>query len=152
MQDIERVIRESEYHVTWQDQTVLPDLEAAWHATNRAQNLRFYFTDDGLRVVDRTADGSPELLRLAVLGRVGGDTNPAILEAIDNRLEINCGGFTERYVNDEGGLWHLFRLVELGRSAQRGGERLFVLVHSAGGRPGRARSRRLPRIPGGLTA
>jgi len=35
MQDIERVIRESEYHVTWQDQTVLPDLEAAWQAPNR---------------------------------------------------------------------------------------------------------------------
>jgi len=71
MQDIERVIRESEYHVTWQDQTVLPDLEAAWHAPNRAQNLRFYFTDDGLRVVDRTAEGSPELLRLAVVHRFG---------------------------------------------------------------------------------
>jgi len=60
MQDIERVIRESEYHVTWQDQTVLPDLEAAWQAPNRAQNLRFYFTEDGLRVVDRTYSEQPK--------------------------------------------------------------------------------------------
>ena len=59
MQGIEQVIRESEYHVTWQDQSVLPDIDAAWHAPNRAQNLRFYFTDHGLRVLDRTAEGSP---------------------------------------------------------------------------------------------
>ncbi len=66
MQEIEQVIRESEYHVSWQDQTVLSDLDSAWQAPNRAQNLRFYFTDHGLRVVDRTAEGSPELLKLAV--------------------------------------------------------------------------------------
>ncbi len=52
---------------SWQDQTVLPDLEAAWHATNRAQNLRFYFTGDGLRVVDRAAEGSPELMSLKIV-------------------------------------------------------------------------------------
>jgi len=106
MQDIERVIRESEYHVTWQDQTVLPDLEAAWHAPNRAQNLRFYFTDDGLRVVDRTAEGSPELLRLAVVHRFGETKRSTTFETAGNELTVHRDGLIERFVNTGRGLEH----------------------------------------------
>ena len=46
-----------EYWVTWQDRTQLEDLPAAWHAPNRAQGLRVYFTPTGIHVVPRT--GSP---------------------------------------------------------------------------------------------
>ncbi len=66
MAAIQRIIHESEYHLSWQDQTVLQDLDQAWHAPNRAHNLRFYFTEGGLRVVDRTAQDSPELLLLTL--------------------------------------------------------------------------------------
>ena len=37
-------------------------------APNRAHNLRTYFGSSGIRVHDRTADGSPELLRLSLAG------------------------------------------------------------------------------------
>ena len=37
-------------------------------APNRAHNLRTYFAPDGIRVVDRTAGGSPELLQLSLTG------------------------------------------------------------------------------------
>ena len=43
-------IRESEYHVTWQDHTYLPDLAAAYQTPNRAHNLRTYFAPDGVRL------------------------------------------------------------------------------------------------------
>jgi hypothetical protein len=112
MQDIDRIIRESEYHVTWQDQTVLPDLEAAWQAPNRAQNLRFYFTEDGLRVVDRTAESSPELLQVRVVGIPPIDGAPATFEPAENGLGIHRGTFSEEFTNSANGLQHLLIINE----------------------------------------
>ena len=37
---VRRDIVESEYHVTWQDSTVIDRLSAAWQAPNRAHDLR----------------------------------------------------------------------------------------------------------------
>ncbi|RLE21451.1 MAG: hypothetical protein DRJ65_16010, partial [Acidobacteria bacterium] len=130
MAAIERIIRQSEYQMTWQDQTVLPDLKAAWHAPSRAHNLRFYFTEDGLRVVDRTAQDSPELLRLTVVGGLDGETEPAVLEATENRLEIRRGAITESYVNDQGGLQHILTINE---KPPGGGPLVIELEWSAAG-------------------
>jgi len=47
-------IRRSEYQVTWQDETYLPDLAGAYQAANRAQDLRTYFEAGGIRVIQRT--------------------------------------------------------------------------------------------------
>ena len=47
-------IATSEYEISWQDRTVLSDLQRSWQAPNRAQNLRTYFTEEGVRVVSRT--------------------------------------------------------------------------------------------------
>lgn len=108
MDEIQDAIRESEYYVSWQDQTVLPDLDAAWHAANRAQNLRFYFTDDGLRVVDRTAEGRPELVRLRVaLPSRQANGRSSILEHSENTVVVRRDGLTERFVNSEWGLEHV---------------------------------------------
>ena len=109
--EIQRVIRESEYHVTWQDQTVLPDLEAAWHAANRSQNLRFYFTVDGLRVADRTANGNPELVRLRVaLPSRQTIVSSSTLERTGNGVVVRRDGLTERFVNSERGLEHVITI------------------------------------------
>jgi len=54
-------IRASEYTITWQTDTTLADVPAAYHAANRAQNLRVYFTEEGIRVIPRTGDASWEL-------------------------------------------------------------------------------------------
>jgi hypothetical protein len=43
----------SEYYVTWQDWTYLPDLPAAYQAPNRAHNLRTYFIPQGPIVIPR---------------------------------------------------------------------------------------------------
>ncbi len=116
--EIERSIQESEYHVTWQDQTVLPDLKAAWQAPNRAQNLRFYFTEGGLRVVDRTAEGSPELLRLVVVGvgRDGAilppDRSDVAFAVEAGRLEARGPGLTEIFVNSSAGLRHSIEIAK----------------------------------------
>lgn len=51
---VRRQIVDSEYEITWQDRTVLADLDAAWQAPNRANGLRTYFTESGIRVVPRS--------------------------------------------------------------------------------------------------
>ena len=51
---VQEQIRQSEYEVTWQDTTYLPDTPAAYQAPNRAQGLRTYFTPEGVVVIPRT--------------------------------------------------------------------------------------------------
>ncbi len=51
---VQETIRTSEYYVTWQEQTYLADLPAAYQAPNRAHNLRTYFSPDGPIVIPRT--------------------------------------------------------------------------------------------------
>ncbi len=48
---VQEEIRRSEYQITWQEHTQ----PAAYQAPNRAQDLRIYFTPDGIRVIPRTA-------------------------------------------------------------------------------------------------
>ena len=48
-------ISAAEYHITWQDNTQLQDVSAAWHAPNRAHDFRIYFTDDSVRIIPRTS-------------------------------------------------------------------------------------------------
>ena len=48
-------IRRSEYHVSLQPTTYLSDLPSAYHAPNRAHNLRTYFTAEGIRVIPRAS-------------------------------------------------------------------------------------------------
>ena len=50
---VQKDIRQSEYRVTWQDHTYLPDVGASYHAANRAHNLRTYFSPEGPVVIPR---------------------------------------------------------------------------------------------------
>jgi hypothetical protein len=56
---VQEDIRQSEYHVSWQDLTYLSDVPAAYQAANRAHNLRTYFTPEGIRIIQRDTT-SPE--------------------------------------------------------------------------------------------
>jgi len=108
-------IRESEYHVTWQEKTHLLDVPAAYQAPNRAHNLRTYFTPDGIRVIPRT-EATPTWewgLTLTGYGYIGSvwPVRAAKLVAEDNRVEYRRGTLTEWYVNDERGLEQGFTLV-----------------------------------------
>ena len=55
---VQEDIGRSEYRVSWQDNTYLSDLAAAYQAPNRAQNLRTYFTPEGIRATPRTGDSA----------------------------------------------------------------------------------------------
>jgi len=50
---VQKNIREQEYHVTYQENTSLIDIPEAYHAPNRAQNLRTYFTPEKIEIVSR---------------------------------------------------------------------------------------------------
>ena len=121
---VQEDIRRSEYHVTWQDQTYLPDLPAAYHAPNRAHNLRTYFTPEGPVVIPRAWPEGVETppwrwgLHLIAWGREAAlDSTQAItLHSDANRIEYrrpSAGsgqGLIEWYVNDERGLEQGFTL------------------------------------------
>jgi hypothetical protein len=70
---VQKEIRQSEYHITWQEQTALPGAASAYQAPNRAQGLRSYFTAAGPAIVSLT---DPDVWRLdlrlaALLGMAG---------------------------------------------------------------------------------
>ena len=111
---VQKDIRRSEYHITWQDRTSLPDVPAAYQAPNRVQNLRIYFTRAGIRVIPRTETTPGWQWGLSLTGYgYAGDVKPvaaADLSASANRIEYRRGALTEWYVNDEHGLGQGFTL------------------------------------------
>ncbi len=112
-------IRRSEYHVTWQDQTYLADVPAAYQAPNRVQNFRTYFLPEGPVVIARVWPAQAETppwrwqARLESWGRQGVLAPPpqATLEAEANRIEYRRGGLVEWYDNKETGLVQGFTLA-----------------------------------------
>src|SRR5882672_1698152 len=77
-------------------------------APNRAHNLRTYFANTGIRVHDRTASGSPELLQMSLVGLGRGDSLAAVEPgespvALDSRVEIRRPGLVEWYINSKAG-------------------------------------------------
>jgi PKD repeat protein len=109
-------IRQSEYIVTWQNQTYLEDLPSAYQAPNRAQNLRAYFTDQGIRVIPRVFEGDTPTwdwgLALTGYGYLA-DLKPvadAFLLTSGNRIEYQRDNITEWYLNNERGLEQGFTL------------------------------------------
>ena len=112
---VQEQIRASEYDVTWQESTSLPDVPAAYQAPNRAQGLRTYFAPEGLVVIPRVDAGAWRLdLRLTGWGWAGAAQPPGVEElAIEgNRVEYHyAGGLVEWYVNNEQGLEQGFTLA-----------------------------------------
>jgi hypothetical protein len=105
-------IEQAEYAVTWQDQTYLPDLPAAYQAPNRGQGLRTYFADNGPIIIPREwpdgLSGPPWRwdLRLEAWGREGrmGAAAAATPEVQGDRVEYRRASLVEWYRNDPGGL------------------------------------------------
>jgi hypothetical protein len=105
----------AEYRVTWQTATVIPGLDAAYHAPNRAQGLRAYFVPEGIRVVPRSEE-EPTWewsLSLTAAGRRGGAiaVAPATLRPDGARIDYDRDGISEWYVNDARGLEQAFRIA-----------------------------------------
>jgi flavodoxin len=85
-------------------------------APSRRHALRTYFEPTGIRVVDRVAEGSPQLLalRLEQMGRVNSlaPVAPGKVVSDGNRVEIRRGSLLEWYVNSPAGLEQGFTLSE----------------------------------------
>jgi hypothetical protein len=113
---VQEDIRQSEYHITWQEHADL-DVAAAYQAPNRAHNLRTTFTPHSIRVAPRVFEGeTPPWEWGLTLSGYGyeGDVRPvaaATLHADANRIAYERGPLTEWYVNDERGLEQGFTLA-----------------------------------------
>jgi hypothetical protein len=85
-------------------------------APNRRHNFRTYFEASGIRVHDRVAAGSPELLGLSLVGLGRGDVlasvAPGVVTSKGARVEIQRPGLVEWYANSPAGLEQGFTLSE----------------------------------------
>jgi len=83
-------------------------------APSRRHAFRTYFEPTGIRVVDRVAEGSPQLLalRLEQIGRANSLTPvaPGLVACDGARVEIRHGSLLEWYVNSPAGLEQGFTL------------------------------------------
>ncbi|MBN1956286.1 MAG: FG-GAP repeat protein [Anaerolineae bacterium] len=98
----------AEYQVTWQERTHLADVAAAYHAPNRAHNLRVYFTPGEVAVIPRTwaddAAAPPWRLNLSLSAWGGMPVGAAALYPDGHVVEYRRPGIVERYHNDARGL------------------------------------------------
>ncbi|HSN77022.1 MAG TPA: integrin alpha, partial [Anaerolineae bacterium] len=101
---VQEEIRQSEYDITWQEGTYLPDLPAAYQAPNRAQGLRTYFGPDGPVVVPRVDAAAWRLdLRVAAEG-----AQP--LQVAGNRVQYRYSNLVVEYANTDQGVDQTFTL------------------------------------------
>ena len=121
----QRHIAEREYRASANSQGL--------QAPNRVHNLRTYFEPSGIRVFDRTAGDSSELLALRLAGIGRGDAlasvAPGTLTSEGARVEIRRPGLVEWYENTPAGLEQGFTLKQ--RPAGEGALRFELAV--AGG-------------------
>jgi len=87
---------------------VVEDLEPSWHAPNRAQGFRTYFTQEGIRVVPRESTSISWRWGLSLVGYGNGektwDVPIANLGASGHRMAYHRGALEEFYVNTPEGL------------------------------------------------
>ncbi len=87
-------------------------------APNRTHNIRTYFSEKGIQVVDRSAHGSPGLLGLTLKGFSRGKyvedlgAGNARLYHQGNRVELRRENLTEWFVNTPQGLEHGFNIPQ----------------------------------------
>ncbi|MFL7790658.1 MAG: Calx-beta domain-containing protein [Anaerolineae bacterium] len=119
-------IRQSEYQITLPDQAHFHDAGVAYQASNRAHNLRTYFTSRGIRVIPRVFEGdtTPWDWGLSLIGygypEAVQPVTAATLSVSGSRIEYRRGDLTEWYANDERGLEQGFTVaspVSPGRSS-----------------------------------
>ncbi|MEW5868218.1 MAG: FG-GAP-like repeat-containing protein [Chloroflexota bacterium] len=127
-------IRQSEYHLSWVDEPLIPGAPSSFQAPNRAQNLRFYFQEHGVQVIQRTEIEPSWLwgISLAGVGSAGelAAPQPAGLNVDANRIVYQRGELVESYANTEQGLAQAFRVAS--RPADQAGGRLTLALRITG--------------------
>jgi len=106
--DVQRELAEYEYRPSQNAEGL--------QAPNRAHNLRTYFGPRGIRLHDRTAAGSPELVKLSLIGTGrGAALAPVAAGTVTHsgtRVEIRRPGIVEWYENTAQGLEQGFTLAD----------------------------------------
>ena len=101
-------LNRTEYHVSWVEHTYINNLEAAYQAPNRTQDLRTYFTTQGIRIIPRTNGDSSWLLGLSLSGiSYDGSIQPltdADLVTSQAQVDLLRMGISESYLNKPSGL------------------------------------------------
>jgi hypothetical protein len=141
--NIQNQIRRAEYNITWQTQTYLTDLPAAYQAPNRANNLRTYFTSRKSIIIPRVWENKGsvppwrlEIGRATLAGekaRTSADSFAADVEK--NRIIFSGDDLTAWYRNDESGLEQGFTIKAPDKSpgSQRPPAALRLEMSLAGG-------------------
>jgi hypothetical protein len=111
---VQEGIREGEYRFSRGPATYRPGKGTVWQAPNRALDLRIYLDDEGLEILERSANGAPTIVHLALTGWGRAeemDTSvPGSLREVDGRMQVLRGALTETYTNSAVGLelgWEL---------------------------------------------
>ena len=126
-------IEQSEYEIGWQPSA------GAYMTPNRAQNLRFTFLEDGVRIVPREGDTGLDwsaTVRLATIGRAAVNTTtftPLNWSVAQNTARMVGKEATIEYRNDKGGLRQDFLIAQ--RPPGEGPLRLEFLVALDKGNP-----------------
>ena len=93
---------------------MVDDVEASWHAPNRSQGFRTYFTCEGIRVVPRTESTPSWRSGLSLIGYGRGGMTwvvpQATLSPSGHRIDYHRGTLDERYENTAAGLEQIFTL------------------------------------------
>jgi hypothetical protein len=112
----QRDLAAREYEVAWQPAPTIEGVEASWHAPNRAQGFRTYFTAEGIRAIPRTNEASPWRWGLTLQGYGRGAASWRVPQAglfpSGNRIDYRRGALQEWYENGPRGLEQGFVLPE----------------------------------------
>ena len=110
----QETIRQSEYQISWVEEPLIPGAPPSYQAPNRAQNLRFYFQEQGVQVIQRTESQpswiwSISLAGLGGLSQLAAPDAPA-LQVQAYRVDYHHGELEESYTNTDMGLLQTFTL------------------------------------------
>ena len=72
MARVQAGIRDHEYLFERGPASYRPELGDVWQAPNRALDLRLYLDDEGVEILDRSAEDAPTVVRLALAGTRAG--------------------------------------------------------------------------------
>ena len=107
---VQEGIRKAEHNITWQDKCVVEGAPGGLHAANRANNLRAYFREDGIQIVEReTSDPDWDVRwQFRRWGRDGAMRDVTEVKPTSddntNRVTFAHPGIEEWFVNGGGGL------------------------------------------------
>ena len=95
LKHVQDSINRMEYEVTWQEKNLPSSLPACYHMANKEQDIRAYFTPEGVHLFRRTGESSTDgvTMTLARIGRGGHFISPgdSLISTDSNWLEYESG-------------------------------------------------------------